>query len=105
MDAPVIPGEASAHQKRVFEAGTFAPTGSFFEAFVVLDDHHFMVQLGHQTGGSDRALILNLEGEIVQEVNLPESGPLLAYSNGALYMQDSDLMYVKAYEFTRVDEP
>ena len=62
-----------------------------------------MVQLGDQTGGSDRALILNLEGEIVQEVNLPESGPLLAYSDGVLYMQDSDLMYVKAFEFKRVD--
>ena len=75
----------------------------FFETFVVLDDHHFMVLLGHQTCGSDRALILNLEGEIVQEVNLSESGPLLAYSDGVLYMQDSDLMYVKAFEFKRVD--
>lgn len=64
-----------------------------------------MVQLGEQTGGSDMALILNLEGDIVQEVTLPENGTLLAYSDGVLYIQDSDLMYVKAYEFTRVDEP
>lgn len=62
-----------------------------------------MVQLGEQTGGSDRALILNLEGDIVQELSLPESGPLLAYSDGVLYMQDSDLMVVKAYEFTRTE--
>ena len=102
-DDPIRPPNATERQSKLQQAGAFAPRGSFFEAFVVLDDHHFMVQLGEQTGGSDQALILNLEGEIVQEITLPESGPLLAYSEGILYMQDSDLMYVKAYEFTRVD--
>ena len=60
-----------------------------------------MVQLGRQTGSSENAMIINLEGEIVQELVLPEQGRVLGYSHNTLYLVSSDEMHVVAYEFYR----
>lgn len=97
----MIPKEATSHRQKVYSLGTFMPSGTFFRNFVVLSEEHFMVQLGTLTGGSDRALILDIFGNIVQEVTLPHTGRVLGYSkaNEELYMLNREETNIVAYKF------
>ncbi|NBC28112.1 MAG: 6-bladed beta-propeller [Bacteroidetes bacterium] len=88
-----------SRRAELVNAGAFAPEGSFFEEFVVLDSEHFMIQTGKQTGGSDNVLVVNKHGEIKQKLRLPEEGEILNYSNGVLYLLKSNQMQIVAYEF------
>lgn len=97
----MIPKEATSHRQKVYSLGTFMPLGTFFRGFVVLSDDYFLVQLGTQTGGSNLAMILDVKGNVVQEITLPQSGKVLGYSQseGALYMLNQEETNVVAYEF------
>ena len=97
----MIPKEATSYRRKVYSLGFFMPLGTFFRSFVVLNDEHFLVQLGTQTGGSNLAMILDLNGNVVQNITLPQSGKVLGYSQSeeALYMLNREETNVVAYEF------
>jgi hypothetical protein len=86
---------------KLIQAGSFAPDGSFFEEFLVLDDEHFLIQTGDQTGGNENMLIVNLNGEITQKLRLPEEGKIVGYSNDILYLLTSNETHIVAYEFSK----
>lgn len=102
-DDPIRPPNASERQLEKQEAGAFAPSGTFFEEFLILDDEYLMVQFGDQTGDNEQALIMNTSGEVVQEINLPVSGKPLVHEDGILYMFDATSLNVVAYEFHVVE--
>lgn len=91
----------SSSKAKLIQAGSFAPNGSFFEEFIVLDEEHFIIQSGQQTGGSENMLVVTIDGEITQELRLPEEGRILGYSNEILYMLTSNEMQIVAYEFSK----
>lgn len=91
--------DVSSSKAKLIQAGSFAPDGSFFEEFIVLDDEHFLIQTGRQTGGSENIIVVNKNGEITQELSLPEKGKILDYSKETLYLLTSNEMHVVAYEF------
>ncbi|MFU8812312.1 MAG: 6-bladed beta-propeller [Balneolaceae bacterium] len=97
----MIPDEATSYRARVYSLGSFSPYGTFFKEFLALEDNHFIVQMGTLTGGPDQAIILHLDGNILQQVQLPAPGKLLGYQDGELYMLSSDGSNIVAYEFRK----
>lgn len=99
-DYQVIPKEANSYRAKMYEKGTFFPFGTFFTSFTKLDEENFLVQLGTQTGGDHKALIVDLKGNLKQKVELPEKRNIvLGFYNNILYMQDRKSQSIKAYEF------
>lgn len=92
-----IPGSATRYRKKMYKAGTFVPSGSFFTNVIMLNQQHLMVQLGDQTGGAQKALIVNTSGEILQKIGLPVAGKILGYSEEELYMLTSDSSSIVAF--------
>lgn len=93
--------EIGSRRAELINAGTFAPSGSFFKEFVTLDDEYILIQLGDQTGGSKYALIVDNEGEIKQKVELPVDGQILGYHNNLMYLYNPDDLEIIAFEFFR----
>ncbi|MDR9417689.1 6-bladed beta-propeller [Gracilimonas sp.] len=99
-DYPVIPKEANSYQAKVFTKGSFFPFGTFFTSFTKLDEENFLVQFGVQTGGDKQAVIVDLKGNLKQQLELPEKGTIiLGYHNNILYMQERKSQSIIAYEF------
>lgn len=97
----MIPNEVNSHQRQALQLGTFTPHGSFFTGFTKLSSETFIVQLGTLTGGHNKALIINLEGEIIQEIDIPITGKIMGYSKteNVLYFYNSSDSKISAYEF------
>lgn len=101
-DYPIIPKEATSYRAKMYKKGTFFPFGTFFTSINKLDEDYLLVQFGVQTGGDDKVAIINLKGEVVQEVDLPqEHSVILAYHEGVLYMQNRKNQSIFAYEFKK----
>lgn len=98
-----IPASTTKYRKKMYETGTFVPSGSFLPTTVVLNQDHLLVQLGAQTGNPQKALIISLKGEILQEIKLPVAGRILGYSDDELFMLVSDSNSISAYQITRSD--
>lgn len=94
-----LPFEPNSHQKKVYSRGSFTPLGTLFSAFITLDEHTFIIQLGTEDG-LDKCLIMSKTGEIIDEFYLPsKSKVLLAYNNGVLYMKNRKTEKVEAWKF------
>lgn len=99
-DSPFIPKEANSYRAKVYQQGAFFPYGYFFTSIIKLDEESLLVQFGIQTGGDEKAVITDLEGNIKQEVELPQKGSVvLKYHNNILYMKERESLSVFAYEF------
>ena len=98
-----IPASATKYRKKMYEAGTFVPSGSFLPTAVVLNQQHLMVQPGTQTGNPQKALIISSKGEILQEIQLPVAGRILGYFDDELFMLVSDSNSIAAYQFQRTE--
>ena len=97
-----IPGEASAYQAKVYKRGAFYPQGTLFSSSVKIDDNHFMVQLGTSSGGSQKALVLDIKGNIKQTITLPHRDiRVLGYSDEILYMLDRKEGKISGYSFSK----
>lgn len=95
-----IPPEASVYRAKVYQAGAFYPAGTFFNSFVKLNEKYLLVQLGTLTGGTDKALIIDLDGNIKQRITLPQTqSRILDYSDETLYMINRNTGTISAYEF------
>jgi len=82
----LLPKELNAYQAKAYGMGTFIPSGTFFNSFVKLNEDLIIVQLGSQTGGSNKALIINKDGQKMQELILPNKELLLMeYNEGRLF--------------------
>lgn len=99
-DYHVIPKEANSYRAKMYKEGTFFPFGTFFTSFTKLDEKNFLVQLGMQTGGDQKVVIVDLEGNIKQELELPKKEIIvLGYYNNILYMKERKSHSIIAYEF------
>jgi len=98
-----IPTELTTYQAEAYRLGTFIPEGTFFYSFAKLNEEHLLIQLGTLTGGDERALIVNLKGEVVQEIALPQKGTkVLGFANDVLYLFDRSSQNIMAYEFKAI---
>lgn len=100
-ETPIIPKEANSYRVEMYKKGGFFPHGTFFTSITKLDESHLLVQLGFQTGGYEKAIIVDIKGRIKQEIELPKKKSIiLAYHDNILFMHDrGESRTVFAYEF------
>ncbi len=100
-----IPKEATKYRLKMYKKGTFFPFGYFFYTFTQLGQDHLLVQLGVQTGGGrDKALIIDLNGNIEQRISLPvKNSKVLSFYNDVLYLFNNETRTIAAYNFRNVD--
>ncbi len=97
MEINTHSASGSSYREKVYKQGTFFPQGTFFEAAIPLTESLFILQAGSLTGGSERAMVVRIDGEVLQNLELPIGVRIVGYYNEVLYVYDSDQAHIKAF--------